>query len=274
MNRHQIEIEAGAGLGDQPAQPLGQHDAGGPLEDQGEAGAKTADGGALKDLAQRQLAVPALDGEDPALKRPEIFNAQLPKGGIERVAHANAFPLDRAPSIDSVASSGQSRWAGRRVESPAGPLVLRAETAEDAEFRFKLFRQARAAECAALAATPMFDALLRQQFAAQNTAYAGADLLIVLSQAGARLGRLALQQAESLDIVDIALSPEARGKGIGAALILFLQRQARDAAVPLRLNVARGNWRAAALYRRLGFGECGGDAVYAAMVWTAPLTKD
>lgn len=80
---------------------------------------------------------------------------------------------------------------------------------------------------------------------------------------------MALKCDDSLWLVDIALLPEARGQGFGEALLVPLQAEARNRALPLRLSVARDNPRAAALYRRLGFKECGGDAVYAKMIWTA-----
>jgi ribosomal protein S18 acetylase RimI-like enzyme len=129
-----------------------------------------------------------------------------------------------------------------------------------------LFRLSRGGHWDALAATPAFDMLLRQQFSAQNAGYAGCASLIV-ETAGAPIGRLALKCDDSLRLAEIALLPEARGQGFGAALILMLQAEAQTRALPLRLSVARDNLRAAALYGRLGFVACGGDAVYAEMVW-------
>jgi ribosomal protein S18 acetylase RimI-like enzyme len=147
--------------------------------------------------------------------------------------------------------------------------MVRDEGPGDAAFRFGLFQRSRGAEWEAMAATPAFAPLMRQQFAAQNAAYAGSRLLIIETEAGAPIGRLALAGGDCLRIVDIALSPDMRGRGFGSALIGALQREARARGLPLRLSVARTNARAGALYRRLGFDSCGGDAVYAEMVWRA-----
>ncbi|MGO8739004.1 GNAT family N-acetyltransferase [Rhodoblastus sp.] len=163
----------------------------------------------------------------------------------------------------------QRNWADRRIATPAGTLVLREEGPEDAEFRFRLFRLSRGAAWDALASAPAFEPLMRQQFAAQNAALAACLKLIVATATGEPIGRLALAGGDSPRLADIALLPETRGRGFGAALIAAAQAEARRRALPLRLSVARDNPGAARLYRRLGFMDCGGDAVYAEMIWRA-----
>ncbi len=72
---------------------------------------------------------------------------------------------------------------------------------------------------------------------------------------------------DEIDLVDIALLPGARGRGIGGALIVELCREGARDGRPVRLRVERTN-PALRLYRRLGFVEIGDDNVYALMEWT------
>jgi ribosomal protein S18 acetylase RimI-like enzyme len=65
-------------------------------------------------------------------------------------------------------------------------------------------------------------------------------------------------------LVDIALLPEFRGRGLGGKVIRMLISEAADAGSALRLSVLRSN-RAMHLYERLGFIAKGGDAMYCEM---------
>jgi len=62
-------------------------------------------------------------------------------------------------------------------------------------------------------------------------------------------------------LVDIALLPDARGMGIGAALIADLLTEAERAGKPVSLHVAKDN-RARRLYERLGFEICEDTGMY------------
>ncbi|PWW00753.1 acetyltransferase (GNAT) family protein [Paenibacillus cellulosilyticus] len=68
-------------------------------------------------------------------------------------------------------------------------------------------------------------------------------------------------------LVDIALLPAYRGKGIGSGLLLGLQREAANFGVPLTLNVDNGNARAKSLYSKLGFRTVQEGDVYSEMHW-------
>lgn len=65
-------------------------------------------------------------------------------------------------------------------------------------------------------------------------------------------------------LVDIALLPEFRNRGLGARLISQLIEEAGRAAIPLRLSVTAGN-PAIHLYQRLGFVATGQNQVYLEM---------
>jgi ribosomal protein S18 acetylase RimI-like enzyme len=66
----------------------------------------------------------------------------------------------------------------------------------------------------------------------------------------------------SLRLVDIALSREARGQGLGTHLIGELLSR----GAPVHLQVEHSN-PARSLYSRLGFVEVGEPSVYVEMVW-------
>ena len=70
--------------------------------------------------------------------------------------------------------------------------------------------------------------------------------------------------AREIRLLDIALLPEFRGRGIGASLIAILISEASRSELPVRLSVLKGN-RAARLYGRLGFVAKSGDDVYCEM---------
>lgn len=74
------------------------------------------------------------------------------------------------------------------------------------------------------------------------------------------IGRLYVDRSTPVwRIVDIGLVPEARGNGIGQALIEWVQESARvEPAKGVGLQVSLHNRRARELYMRLGFADDGG----------------
>jgi ribosomal protein S18 acetylase RimI-like enzyme len=68
-------------------------------------------------------------------------------------------------------------------------------------------------------------------------------------------------------IMDIALLPEHRGRGIGSALLADLMAEATRASKPLTIHVERFN-RAVRLYERLGFVPVADKGVYLLLQWS------
>ena len=144
------------------------------------------------------------------------------------------------------------------------PVVLRPAISTDAPFLLELFASTRP-ELEALpeqVRTP----LIAVQFEARQRGYAAAypgSLDRVAEVDGQRVGRLLVHDAEAVrTLVDVALLSGVRGRRIGAGLVWRVIEERPGAAVVL--NVARGN-PAERLYRRLGFADAGGDAVYLQM---------
>ncbi|HEY2577803.1 MAG TPA: GNAT family N-acetyltransferase [Streptosporangiaceae bacterium] len=146
---------------------------------------------------------------------------------------------------------------------PAGP--------GDAEVLYQIYASTREEELAVVPwDTATKEAFLRMQFAAQGTDYhanfpsASYDLIVA---GGKVLGRLyVLRDAPAWQVIDIALLPEHRGKGIGTQLLTGLLAEAGAAAKPVQIYVERFN-PARHLYDRLGFRQIGDQGVYLLLEW-------
>lgn len=152
------------------------------------------------------------------------------------------------------------------------PFLLRAYTLEDEPFLFDLYASTRADE---LKVVPWTDEqklqFLRMQFKARRAHYEAhypnARHDIITTSSGQPLGRLLVYETrDAICIVDIAMMPESRGKGIGTCLIRRLQEEAATKNKPLRMHVEQMN-PALRLYQRLGFKVSGDMGIYLAIEW-------
>jgi ribosomal protein S18 acetylase RimI-like enzyme len=155
--------------------------------------------------------------------------------------------------------------AGHRPGT-AAVVLRRVDRGTDAELLFGVYASTRAEE---LAVVPWTDAqreaFLRMQFDAQDRYWreqypaAAFDVIVV---DGAPAGRLYVDRmADEIRIVDIALLPEHRGKGVGTLLIGHVLDEGSATGRPVTIHVERGN-RARGLYERLGFSQIGTTGVY------------
>jgi ribosomal protein S18 acetylase RimI-like enzyme len=111
-------------------------------------------------------------------------------------------------------------------------------------------------------------AFVEQQFAAQDlhyrAHYEGATLDVVEVD-GEPAGRLYVHRGErDIRIMDIAMAPEYRGRGIGSKLLSGLIDEADRSGRKLSIHVEQEN-PARALYERLGFLPAGEHGVYVLM---------
>lgn len=109
---------------------------------------------------------------------------------------------------------------------------------------------------------------LRMQFQAQHSHYqehyAGASF-DVIELDGVPVGRLYLLRGhDEFRIVDIALLPEHRGRGIGGELLARILDEADRAELPVSIHVEQEN-PARHLYDRLGFEPLEDNGVYVLM---------
>ena len=116
------------------------------------------------------------------------------------------------------------------------------------------------------------DAFLHQQHEAQHSfyraTYDGAEWLII-EQGGAPVGRLyRVVWPGEIRVIDISLVPEARGTGVGGAILAAIQAEAREIGKAVSIHVEKNN-RARNLYLRLGFEVIEDKGVYDLMKWHA-----
>jgi ribosomal protein S18 acetylase RimI-like enzyme len=156
-------------------------------------------------------------------------------------------------------------------------ISFRSVTPEDEKFLYKLYASTRVDELAQTSWTEAEKELfLKQQFTAQHQFYmqeycqAKFDLVYVDKEP---VGRLYVDRREDeIRLIDIALLPEFRNKGIGSSLLMELLDEAKNVNKPLRIHVEKYN-PALQLYRRLGFNEINDTGVYYLMEW-APDQKE
>ena len=146
---------------------------------------------------------------------------------------------------------------------------LRPVVDDDRAFLVELYGSVREPELAHL---PWDDAMraafVEQQFAAQDahyrTNYPGATLDVV-EVGGEPAGRLYVHRGRSdIRIMDIAIAPAFRGRGIGTRLLEALIEEAEESGRKLSIHVEQNN-PAKLLYERLGFEPAGEHGVYVLM---------
>jgi ribosomal protein S18 acetylase RimI-like enzyme len=148
-------------------------------------------------------------------------------------------------------------------------LALRPACDHDYEFFARVFASTRAEE---LAPVPWPDeqkrAFLAQQFAAQSAHYAqhyadaSFDVILVDGEPAGRL--IVARRSDEILIVDIALLPEHRSRGVGTRLLRSLIDEAGASGIPLSIHVEVNN-PALRLYERLGFRRVADQGVYLLM---------
>ena len=153
------------------------------------------------------------------------------------------------------------------VRAPA----LRPVSSDDAELLFRIYASTRTEELAPVPWTEeQKSAFLRQQFGAQTTYWAEQYPDVersVVEVDGLPAGRFYVHRAPGeIRLIDIALLPAFRGRGIGTALIRGLCEEATRVGACVGIHVEIFN-PARALYERLGFEPCDERGMYLFMVW-------
>ena len=151
---------------------------------------------------------------------------------------------------------------------------MRPTSDADLPFLRDLYASTRYEELAPAGWTPAeVDAFLSDQFRLQHIYYAehypDADYSLLLD--GDRpIGRIYIDRREDeLRLMEIALLPEYRGRGIGSTLIEGVLAEATQAGLPVRLHVEKFN-RVRDYYLRLGFVVIDDRGVYDFMEWLPP----
>lgn len=150
-------------------------------------------------------------------------------------------------------------------------VAYRTMTTSDRSFLSTLYRSTREDEMANL---PWNDdqkqTFIDMQFNAQHEHYQKNypnALWLIIEISDTRIGRLYLEHWDhEIRIIDIALTPSARGRGIGSAILQDLQNEASEADKKIGIHVEKLN-PAMTLYKRLGFQTVQDKGVYDLLTW-------
>lgn len=153
--------------------------------------------------------------------------------------------------------------------------AIRLQTAqpEDEDFLAQVYASSREEELAQVAWNDhQKAAFLKSQHEAQHhhyrAYYPNADFDLILLD-GERIGRIYVdRRIEEIRLMDIALLPEFRNRGIGTKLIRDLMDEATRSQKFIGLHVEQFN-RAYQLYTRFGFQDVEMRGIYMFMTWTA-----
>lgn len=149
-------------------------------------------------------------------------------------------------------------------------VSLRPATEADAEFLHVVYACGREEELAHVPWSAQQKAdFLRSQSEAQRAYYAEhyprAEYSVIVFD-GHPIGRIFVEHRdEDLRLMDMALLPEYRGRGIGTRLVRDVIERSERIGLPVVLHVESYN-RAKRLYDRFGFVDDGEVGVYRRMV--------
>jgi ribosomal protein S18 acetylase RimI-like enzyme len=161
--------------------------------------------------------------------------------------------------------------AGTASSGP-GTLDRRPVADGDEDLLLKVFASTREEELAAVDwSDEQKEAFLRHQLVAQKTDYdsrfpdAQHDVLLL---DGEPIGQIWIGRSDAeIRLLDIAILPEYRRRGVGTILLKELQEEASRAGKPLCHCVYKGNQPAFIFYERLGFVVTGDLGLYVQMEW-------
>jgi ribosomal protein S18 acetylase RimI-like enzyme len=182
---------------------------------------------------------------------------------------ANGFPA----ASQRVMAYPMSTGASLEIPSPAGLLHLRPEREEDRDFRYRLFCDSRQPEFALALPPPVYQQVMAHQFQAQTVSYRNSfpqARFDIIELDGASIGRIVVDRPGTMiHIVDQAIVPHLRGRGIGTAIMRAIMDDATAAGLPVQLEVDSENDPSFRLYRRLGFVAIETAQFYLRLEWRA-----
>lgn len=150
-------------------------------------------------------------------------------------------------------------------------ITFRPIRPEDEALLYQIYANTREEELAQVPwDTAEKEAFLRMQFNAQHQYYQEqfphAAFQIILRD-DRPIGRLYVnRRPDVIHLIDIALLPANRNRGIGTSLLKELLAEASEVGKPVRIHVEHFN-PALHLYERLGFSQIGDHGVYYQMEW-------
>jgi ribosomal protein S18 acetylase RimI-like enzyme len=176
--------------------------------------------------------------------------------------HRRTPPLSSTETLNTgVERGGEGLLAvARRLVLGLGdpPIVLRPEQEQDAAFLANLFRTTAGRD---LCLMPIDDAmkerLLRMQFASQSATYRGqfpTARFDIIERDGEPIGRMVIDAGkEAGHIVDFALMPKRRARGLGTAMLAAVLERFARRGQRVRCEVLATNEPSLRMCQRVGF---------------------
>lgn len=158
------------------------------------------------------------------------------------------------------------------MATPLRPAVaLRPVVPADRDALLAVYAAARAPELDQVAWPPgLREAFVAMQYDAQDAHYRAANpdaSFDVVEVDGRLAGRLTVDRRRTdVRVVDLALLPEQRGRGVGTLLLRAVQAEAAASGRTVSIHVERDN-PAARLYDRLGFRQVEDRGVHRLLEW-------
>ena len=115
------------------------------------------------------------------------------------------------------------------------------------------------------------ESLVRMQFNAQTASYRGMypdALFAVIEHDGQAIGRMVIHEADGVaDLVDMALLPAVRGRGVGSAFLAALTEWLGARCTTIQCKVLSGNFASFRMLEKAGYMPDGGTPPHVTMVW-------
>jgi len=164
------------------------------------------------------------------------------------------------------------------LDTALGSIALRIERAEDVDFLYDVFSSHT---LPGLAVLPMDEAikvsLVRMQFKSQTATYRALHpngRFAILERDGVAIGRLVVDEVDGIaTIVDLALLPDARGGGIGSALMTSLLEWLSQRCRAVRCTVLCTNVASLRMCERVGFVRVGEQLPHVELEWQGPIER-
>jgi ribosomal protein S18 acetylase RimI-like enzyme len=176
-----------------------------------------------------------------------------------------------APSLNELSPGITEEQGQLTSEVNARVIGLDPVGPSDEAFLYRTFASTRAEEVALTGwSAEQQESFLRMQYEAQRRSYLmqlpDAKYWVIRCDENA-VGRLIIDRTPGeIHVVDIALLPEFRQRGIGSSLMTGIMQEAAQGGKAVRLHVERFN-PALQWYERLGFSAVSSGPVYLEMVW-------
>ena len=157
-------------------------------------------------------------------------------------------------------------------------ITLRPITPDDEPFLCRLYASTREEELSLVPwSAAEKEAFLTMQFNAQHTYYQEQfkkAKFLIIQQEDEAIGRLYIdRRKDEIRLVDIALLPRYRRKGIGSSLLKDVLAEGSATNLPVRIHVEHNN-PALTLYIQLGFKHIEDQGVYFLMEWMPEEVKN